>query len=424
MRTKFMLIMAIFAIVLLMSPQTKAGDYAQDTVWTTPGNNGSSEDIALSPDESQVAVSYSGIATTYIYDAISGDILDKVHSSAYATCIVYSDDGKYLYLGISTYRYILVVDTQDYSVIDTLKGMPGDWQGISAMDINSSGTRLILGFSSDIGLVLYDLVNKKVIRERENEDKVEQVFFSPDDSKIIVHSQGGKDFGILDSETLETIKSVNLVGMNTIAVSPDGQYVAAARTINSQTHYEVIINVYDINSYEVVSTFTEHYGDISAITFSNDSRSIISTSTGISNKIYYWDIITGKSFFSTNFPSNPSKLIITNNSNYLYAPSSTNLYKFKTYWFYTPVEENIPEENILYPNPTNGQVILKINSDSHQEAHIGLYDSQGMIQLEFDHSLMAGINEIPIDASFLSSGSYIIRIETNSFSTTFKLIRE
>jgi WD40 repeat protein len=420
MRTKLILITVIFTVVLLMSPLAKAGDYAQDTLWTAPGNNGSSEDIDLSPDESQVAVSYSGIATTYIYDAISGNILDKVHSSAYATCIVYSDDGKYLYLGISTHRYILVVDTQDYSVIDTLKGMPGDWHSISAMDINSSGTRLILGFSSDIGLVLYDLVNKKVIKERENEDKVEQVFFSPDDSKIIVHSQGGKDFGILDAETLETIKSVNLVGMNTIAVSPNGQYVAAARTINTKTHYEVIINVYDINTYKLVSTFPKHKSDVNSIAFTSDSKYIISQG---SPGFYYWERDTGGELYFTNTSWHGfADIHVTQDNQYMFCRSSS-LNKFKTYWFYTPVEEDIPEENIIYPNPTNGLVILKINADSHQEAHIGLYDSQGMIQLEFDHSLMAGINEIPLDVSQLAAGTYFVRLTTPHCTKVYKLAK-
>jgi hypothetical protein len=74
---------------------------------------------------------------------------------------------------------------------------------------------------------------------------------------------------------------------------------------------------------------------------------------------------------------------------------------------------------ITYPNPV--QDIINIKSDgSHQVETIKILDLKGS-ELYIDNSKT---NETVINASFLSSGVYLLYIQTNSGSTTRKIIKE
>jgi hypothetical protein len=82
-------------------------------------------------------------------------------------------------------------------------------------------------------------------------------------------------------------------------------------------------------------------------------------------------------------------LHVTNDNQYLFC-SSGILCKFKTYWYYTPVEEDVKEENLIYPNPTDGLVFIKINSKVSEPAQINLVDVQGKNLYEEEIHLIPG----------------------------------
>jgi WD40 repeat protein len=297
MKKKLIHIILLISTLFFSCFSLSAGDFSEDTLWTTPYGPGTIESIDLSPDESQVAVCLSEISTLRIYDSQDGNLLFEKSTDVYPPCLRYSDDGEFLYVSTGPPTHILVFDTKKYNIIEKIDALPQEWGTNVSMDINSSGTRLILGTSGDSGIALYDLIEKKVIKSRTHSLAVDQVIYSPDDSKILVRSRGGSDFGILDAETLETIQAIKLEGIQSIALSPDGKYVAASRSVSKPDWSDNRINVYDMNTYDIISTFDKHTSDVHSMTFTPDSKYIISQG---SPGIFYWDIYTGKDLYLTN----------------------------------------------------------------------------------------------------------------------------
>ena len=97
---------------------------------------------------------------------------------------------------------------------------------------------------------------------------------------------------------------------------------------------------------------------------------------------------------------------------------------YQARWDGTGIIEDNSEDNIIYPNPAGNQAFLRINSDSHELAQIILYGSVGTNNIAFEYQLNIGLNDIPLDISDLSTGTYLINISTQSFSKTYKLIKE
>ncbi len=90
-----------------------------------------------------------------------------------------------------------------------------------------------------------------------------------------------------------------------------------------------------------------------------------------------------------------------------------------------PASVNVPKIVSIAPNPTTGLTMLSINVPSAMEVSITLCNQSGKVLITAFNGLMSGGSvELPIDASTLPSGAYIVRLETDAGSTTSKFVIE
>lgn len=92
----------------------------------------------------------------------------------------------------------------------------------------------------------------------------------------------------------------------------------------------------------------------------------------------------------------------------------------------TQISSEIPEKFILhqnYPNPFNPNTKIKFEIPKRSFINLRLHDIQGRIVLSLISKTMeAGIYEIPLDASNLSSGAYFYQMNSDDVSITKKLL--
>jgi len=89
----------------------------------------------------------------------------------------------------------------------------------------------------------------------------------------------------------------------------------------------------------------------------------------------------------------------------------------------TAAASDIPKIVSIVPNPTTGLTMLTLNVPSVTQVSITLCDQTGKVLITaFNGSMSGGSIELPIDASKLLSGAYMVRLQTDAGSTTSKFI--
>lgn len=63
-----------------------------------------------------------------------------------------------------------------------------------------------------------------------------------------------------------------------------------------------------------------------------------------------------------------------------------------------------------YPIPTHGQMTLEVNNDQASEAAIEVFNMYGLPVYHQEVQLLNGLNSLPIDLSYLTSGKYTVKI--------------
>lgn len=76
----------------------------------------------------------------------------------------------------------------------------------------------------------------------------------------------------------------------------------------------------------------------------------------------------------------------------------------------------------IYPNPTNGQLFIKINTKSNTNIKLEIYNILGDKVLSQNTYLQSGLNHIPLYLYNLTSGIYVIQIVGNNLKQTTKII--
>ena len=78
----------------------------------------------------------------------------------------------------------------------------------------------------------------------------------------------------------------------------------------------------------------------------------------------------------------------------------------------------------LFPNPTNGNTILTINTDVPKEVLIAIIDYTGKTLERKSYSGILGPTSLPINSAHLSSGVYLIQILVGNDVSTKTLVVE
>lgn len=77
---------------------------------------------------------------------------------------------------------------------------------------------------------------------------------------------------------------------------------------------------------------------------------------------------------------------------------------------------------VVYPNPATNKIQCAINSDDNTQAHLNIYDMVGQLLLTENIYLTKGSNTIYSDLTGLSSGTYLVEINSQLCNQTQKLV--
>ncbi len=77
------------------------------------------------------------------------------------------------------------------------------------------------------------------------------------------------------------------------------------------------------------------------------------------------------------------------------------------------METGFAKKVSVYPNPSNGNINLDIDATENMNLDIKIYDLSGRVVWSSQKSIMAGSNNIRINANDLASGSYVIQVLSN-----------
>jgi Secretion system C-terminal sorting domain len=238
-------------------------------------------------------------------------------------------------------------------------------------------------------------------------------------SNEIVLNCLSNNFYLFNIETHE-YKKINYSGTfdDNYDISPDGNtlYIASDRE-KTNILYDLVENI-EVNRFKINGYPSRN------IKFSNYENLLVCDTRRPDNDaiMVIYDLLNNRIIHE--YERAPqSALDISKNQNFI-ASSTSRIFLYNAHWQGTDIVEDNPEDNIIYPNPAGNQAFIKINSGSQELAQINLFGAIGTSNLELEYQLNIGINEIPLDISHLTTGTYLINITTNSFSKTYKFIKE
>ncbi|MDE0637515.1 MAG: WD40 repeat domain-containing protein [Candidatus Poribacteria bacterium] len=245
---------------------------------------GSVNDIAFSPDNTQLAVGSSiGI---WIYDRQSGKELALLteHTSRVSS-VCFSADGTQLASG-SYDHTIMLWDLQSSEIIATLSGHTGS---VYSVAFSPDGKTLASG-SSDSTIRLWDIHTGKIKTTLTGHKRsVYSVAFSPDGNTLV---SGSRDEFIRcwDVKTGEPIRTIagHVDRVSGVIISPDGEKLASYG-------YDEKIHVWNAKTGEFLTSLVPNYEGVNtdreriySIAFFSDSHTLISGSND--GTIRVWDI--------------------------------------------------------------------------------------------------------------------------------------
>ncbi|EKM75141.1 hypothetical protein AGABI1DRAFT_46849, partial [Agaricus bisporus var. burnettii JB137-S8] len=203
-------------------------------------------------------------------------------------CVRFSADGKYLATGCNRTAQIYDTKTGQKTcvLVDEAAGKSGDLY-IRSVCFSPDGKFLATG-AEDKQIRIWD-IGKKQIRNvfDGHQQEIHSLNFSPDGRHLVSGSNGS--IGIWDMVdgtskflTIEDLgPSHSNAGITSVAISPNGQYVAAGSL-------DTIVRIWNIRSGVFVENLKGHSDSVYSVAFTPDGKGLVSGS--LDKTLKYWNI--------------------------------------------------------------------------------------------------------------------------------------
>ncbi len=420
-------LISLFAILILafsnMQFVSYAGDIAKDTVWTkrTDQLQGFFSLQFIKNDEIIVA---EAIGYTIFYDASNGSELKRILGSNKA--LFFNEEKNFLRLN-NDRKHFEIFDTESFEIIGELESDNLLMQEFGSYVISKDENWLVAMVTN--GLRVWDLKTKKIARTKifetnsflykyefrgltfengnllaftekfYNDDKIQKQYST---HEIIRYS----------FKTLDSIKNWGDKGYD-FSVSNSGKYIAFG--ING-------VEIYNLETRELVSTIKTNNENISGIEFSNDEKFIITSGNTNSGFLQINEVTTGNQFYLYNYGSKDC-IGFSKNQDFIISSSGYYLIKWKVTEQMTSIKEN-NNPTTLYPNPTNGSLEIKYSVQHPNVFQYEITNLAGQFLIRNNLGFKnVGENIETIDVENLPIGQYNLRLYSETEVVNLKFIR-
>jgi WD40 repeat protein len=410
----------VVSLLLLISNVSKGIAEDSDTIWTHSFiGSGYVSNALFSPDDKSIYVTTT--ERFYELETETGKIIREIPEIRGAK--YFSKDGRYAYTYDLKKVDMITKETKgsfvnpllpwyyyDFDVCDTAKIYVGIIKHSKQFPLPDSTIGI---FDSETFEV------KKIIQLLNN--YMEKIAISPDGRFIATNSLYDPDpkietdntliTTIWDSKTYQKITQVQKGGSTLLKFSPDGKYLGVGGG-----NY---VFQYDTETWNLVGTFNfDPPADISSFTFSNDSKYIYLA--GYNRSINVFEIENNK-LFKTIGPKWLSNVLNI---------SHNNLYIAGLGGYYTMLWKNTLTGTIDYnkinkitiaPNPIKDTMV--INGFEQPVQNISIYNLKGnLVYTKSD--FLVNSETIRINLSFLTYGTYILKVKTSNNEFSSKFVKE
>ena len=262
--------------------------------------------LAISPDEKIAVVSYSDSTKIKVYDLSAAVLKTTIKDFINPRNILFSPDGKFLYITDSSLGYLMVYDTKTFellkkypvgysafgtaissngqqlfvnneaastvTVINPIKSeidtvISGFHQPRQGVKLNADNTKLyVTNFGND-HITVVDAKTFKIEGEIEGFDKIRAISISNDGSTLYAANSGSNELLIVDLTSKKMTQRISVGKDNYGAsLSPDGSLVLSGNKVDNT------VSVVDVKNHKNIYTIKGFKEPRQAIVFSKDGK--------------------------------------------------------------------------------------------------------------------------------------------------------
>jgi hypothetical protein len=277
------------------------------------------------------------------------------------------------------------------------------------------------------GIFVYDLKTYKLIDTLGFDRNFYSTIQMTDDGKYFIteskyqpdwtHPENTTRIRMLwESKTLKSIRECPELGI--VKLSPNSKYLGSVGLPYTKVYvfdYNTLMKIYDLDP-------TNGHCESGALDFTSDSKYLVTggSSCTEAGKYSVWDLTLGKRVYQYIQVLGGSIKISKDKHILSYAINGIGLQN----WMLTDdVKEEVTEKNIIYPNPTTNEIIIKNDNIQQGQLSIELNDNTGKhLQILYDGYY--NNEELKFNLANFSTGIYFLKVIQNNHTQIIKIIKE
>jgi hypothetical protein len=439
---KSKMILLMLAIIISVAGNAKAQDGSEYVLWEKT-KDFTTIDVAISPDETQIAVSaeytdtYPHTYSIKILSILSGEELYSIPIPNPGYPIFYTTDGKYL-VDQGNGETNIIFDAKTYKKV---KELPSG--GITFSADNNFLSLAVTGYKFEIlNSETFEIVyEKNLTKPADGEKGFYEVFFTPNSKYLVTnvttyfenHYSERKIFQeIFDAKTFQKIdKTINCL-KNYGTFSNNGLCANTFPKDEKVSTQPIGFRIYDYDKDSLL--WEQETSSTGMLRFLSTKNYLFSCyQPGFGWNLDFWDL--DKKALKKEYDGYKNKLYfdygskISKNDSYLvhgggeFAP--IRVYNFRKF-LDEAVGVSTPNKKggiTIYPNPSKNSLTIDLNNDYTSKIEIKLIDCNGKTVTDI-YSGIPSSNFMEFNTSNLPKGIYFIQLESERDSMTKKIIIE